>query len=68
MRMVDGARGALRWYSVQAMAVALAVQAAWTALPPDLAARVPDWVASAVTGAVLVLGILGRLVDQGGGR
>ena len=68
MRIVDGSWGALRWYSVQAMAAALAVQAAWTALPPDLAARVPDWVASAVTGAVLMLGILGRLVDQGAAR
>jgi len=68
MRIVDGAAGALRWYSVQAMAAALAVQAAWTALPPDLAARVPDWAASAVTAAVLALGILGRLVDQGAAR
>ena len=64
MRLVEGARKAWRWYSVQAMLMAGAIQGAWLALPPDLAARVPDGVASGVTIALMMLGIVGRLVPQ----
>jgi len=65
--LVPNWRRAWRWISVQAMALAIALQAGWQALPPDLAARIPgDWV-TALSVAVLVLGIIGRLVDQGGG-
>jgi hypothetical protein len=65
MKLVKDARSAWRWWSVQSMALAVAVQGAWQMLPPDLAARVPDWIGTAATVAILVLGIVGRLVDQG---
>ena len=66
MRLVKNARRSWRWFSVQAMAVAGAMQGAWLAMPPDLQARVPgEWV-DALTMAILALGIVGRLVDQGG--
>jgi hypothetical protein len=47
------------------MALATALQGGWLALPEDMKARVPaDWV-DALTIAVLVLGVIGRIVDQG---
>ena len=66
MKLVHNARAAWRWFSVQAMAAAAAIQGAWAMLTPEQVAMVPDWTANAVTGAILVLGIIGRLVDQGG--
>ena len=66
MRLVKDARKAWRWWSVQAMALAVAIQAGWQAMPEDLAARLPDGWVTGLSIAVLVLGIIGRLVDQGG--
>lgn len=64
VRFVAGARMAWRWWSVQAMALAVAIQAGWQAMPPDMAARIPEGVVTGVSIAVLVLGIAGRLVRQ----
>lgn len=66
MRLVKDAKRAWRFYSVQAMGVAAAIQGAWVALPPDMLASIPEWAVQAVTGVVLVSGVVGRLVDQGG--
>lgn len=57
-------RQAWRWLSVHAMTLALAVSAAWVAIPDDLRAAVPAWSAASLTGVLMVLGILGRLVKQ----
>lgn len=68
MKLVDGWRRAWRWFSVQALAVSGAGAAAWLMVPDDMRAAVPrEWLA---TGAIVlaVLGIIGRLVDQGGGK
>ncbi len=65
MRLVPNARHAWKWISVQAMAVSVAIQAAWMNLPPDMQARIPEAWVDIGTMAVLVLGIIGRLVDQG---
>jgi len=65
MKLIDDAGRAWRFFSVQAMAVAGALQGAWLAMPPGLQQRVPaEWV-DALTMAILALGIAGRLVDQG---
>lgn len=66
MKLVPNAGKAWRWFSVQAMAVSIAIQGAWQALPPDLATRLPEWAGDAASMAILALGIIGRLVDQGG--
>lgn len=66
MKLVPNARRAWRWFSVQAMAGSVALQGAWLALPPEMKAMVPDQVVMAATIALLVLGVIGRLVDQGG--
>jgi hypothetical protein len=68
MRLVDNARDAWRWFSVQAMALAVAVEGAWLAMPLDLKTRIPETWVDAVTMGLLVLGIFGRLVDQGTAR
>lgn len=57
-------RQAWRWLSIHAMTLALAVSAAWLAIPSDLRAMVPAWSAAGLTGSLMVLGILGRLVKQ----
>lgn len=64
--LVDGAKNAWRWWSVQAMALAGAIQGAWVFLPEDLKTRAPDELVSVVTAVLMVLGIVGRLVPQRG--
>jgi len=68
MKLVPEWRAAWRWFSVQSMGAAVAMQGAWLALSPDLKARVPDNLVDALTIGVLVLGVVGRLVDQGGSK
>jgi hypothetical protein len=65
MMLVKDAKSAWRWFSVQAMALQGAAAAAWLSVPDDLRAAVPDeWMAAGAI-ALAVLGIVGRLVDQG---
>lgn len=64
MKLVDNARDAWRWFSVQAMALAVAIEGAWLAIPPDLKSRIPETWVDALTMGLLVLGIFGRLVKQ----
>lgn len=62
--LVDNARSAYRWFSVQAMIVAGAIQAAWMVLPEDMRASIPPGIVQGATIVLLVLGVVGRLVDQ----
>jgi hypothetical protein len=64
MKLVKNARHAWRWFSVQSMVVAGALQGAWLAIPADLKTHVPGWLATALTMGILALGVIGRLVDQ----
>jgi len=64
MRLVEEWRSAWRWFSLQAMALTAAIQAAWSALPDDLKQHVPAGIVTAVSIALLLLGIGGRLVKQ----
>jgi hypothetical protein len=67
MRLVPdytGWRDHFRWWSLRLMWLAGAIQGAWVALPPDLKATAPEWLPQAVTGALLIAGIAGRLVEQ----
>ena len=66
MKLVTNARQSWRWFSVQAMTVAVALQGAWMAIPDDLKSRVPDDLVNALTMGILVLGVIGRFVPQGG--
>lgn len=64
MTLVDNWRSAWKWISVHCMAWALALQGAWELCPADLKAGLPPKLVTVVTVALLVLGILGRLVKQ----
>ena len=65
MKLVDDAGKAWKWFSMQALALAAAIQTVWISLPPDVQARVPEEWVSYGTVAVLILGGIGRLVKQG---
>lgn len=68
IRLVRNWRQSWRWFSVNCMTLAAAIQGGWVALPEDMKAGIPaPWVSMASV-AVLVLGIIGRLIDQGGGE
>jgi hypothetical protein len=62
--LVENWRGAWRWFSLQAMALVAAIQGGWAALPDDLKQRFPARAVTALTLALLLLGIGGRLVKQ----
>ena len=65
MKLVKDARKAGRWFSVQAFALQGIAAASWLAVPGDMRAAVPpEWLAGAAL-FLTVLGIAGRLVDQG---
>jgi len=68
MKMIPNARSAWRFFSVQAMTLQGAAAGAWLAVPDDMRAAVPsEWLAIGAL-AITALGIIGRLVDQGGGE
>ena len=62
--MIAEWRQAWRWFSMQAMLLSGAVQAAWVALPADLKQYLPSWLGLVLSLSVLVLGLGGRLVRQ----
>lgn len=62
--LVENARSAWRWFSVQAMVLAGAIQGAWMFIPDDMKASIPPGIVQGVTIVLLVLGVAGRLVDQ----
>lgn len=64
MRLVEEWKGAWRWFSVQAMAASVAVQAAWVALPDDLKQHLPQKLVAALSLGFLLVGIAGRLIRQ----
>ncbi len=64
MKLISNWKKAWRMLSVQAMALAGAVQGAWMFIPDDMRSSIPANLAQAVTIALLVLGVVGRLVDQ----
>ena len=65
--LTDDWRDCWRWFSMHAMAMALALQVAWFELPDGMREALPAWVAHAVTIALLVLGMVGRLMRQAPG-
>jgi len=68
MKLVKDARKSWRWWSVRAMALQGAVAGSWLAVPDDMRGAVPaEWLAAAAI-LLTVMGIAGRLVDQGSGE
>ena len=64
MKIVDDAKRWWRWFSMQAMVAAAAIQGAWVFIPDSMRDSFPkNWI-QGFTVALLVLGIAGRLVNQ----
>lgn len=68
MRLVPQWRRCLRMFSIQAMVLAGAIQGAWVALPAEMKAAVSDDWLRYITIALMVAGVVGRLVVQEGVR
>ena len=66
MKLVKNAGSAWRFFSVQALTLVGVANIAWLNVPDDMRAAVPpEWLAFGA--AVFAgLGIIGRLIDQGG--
>lgn len=64
MKIIPNWRDALRMYSVQAQALNFAIIGAWQALPEDLQDALPETLILGVAMVLLVLGIVGRLIQQ----
>jgi hypothetical protein len=66
MKLVEDAKQCWRWVSMWCMTLAGALQGAWMFIPDDMKASMPHNLVQGATVALLVLGVAGRLVDQGG--
>lgn len=64
MKLIPNWKRAWRMFSVQAMALAGAIQGAWPLVPEDLKTSLPPTLVHWVSVALLLAGIAGRLVDQ----
>jgi hypothetical protein len=64
MQFVENAKNAWRWFSVQSMVLAGAIQGAWLFVPEDLRASLPQTWLQGITIALMVTGVAGRLVKQ----
>lgn len=64
MKLVPEWKRCLRMFSVQAMILAGAVQGAWASLPDEMKATVSDDWLRYGTIALMILGVIGRLVAQ----
>lgn len=66
MKLVDNWKRAHRMISVQLMAGAAAINAAWPAVPQDLKDALPHSIVHWVSIILLACAVGGRLIDQGG--
>lgn len=64
MKLIGNWRQAPRMISVQAMTAAGAIQGAWTVIPDDMRSTIPPGIVHWLTLVLLVVGIVGRLIQQ----
>ena len=65
MKLIDNWRSCLKWFSVQFPAINLAFLGTWSALPSKFQDALPmSWVIG-IAAVLIVLGVIGRLIDQG---
>ena len=66
MKLVAEWKSAWKWFSVQFVAAAGAVQLSVLAFPDTIRTWLPDWLTHVLAIALLSAAALGRLVDQKG--
>lgn len=64
MKLVANWKSAWKWFSVQFVAAAGAVQLSVLAFPDSIRAWLPDWLTHLLAVALLVAAVAGRLIDQ----
>lgn len=64
MKLVDNWKDAWKWFSVQALAVIVALPFVWASLPADIKGFLPDGAEPWVLVVIAVAGVLGRVIDQ----
>ncbi len=64
MKLVANWKFAWKWFSVQFVAAAGAVQLSLLAFPDGMRAWLPDWMTHLLAVALLLAAVVGRLVDQ----
>lgn len=64
MKLIPNWRRAWRMFSVQAMAAVAVLQTAWPQIPDDIKASWPPHLVHWVTVALVVAGVVGRVVAQ----
>ena len=64
LTLVDNAKNAWRWFSVQSMVLAVAIQGSWMFLSDEQKATLPTNFVQYLTLVLLALGLIGRLVKQ----
>lgn len=64
MKLVEDVRHFWKWFSVQAMVLAGAVQSAWAGFGDDLKQNLPHRLVTWLTIGLLIAGIAGRCVKQ----
>ena len=64
MTLVENVKDSWKWISMQAMALAAALQGAWVYIPEDLRSSANPYLVNGLTLVLLAIGIAGRLVKQ----
>ena len=64
MHIIPDWRRAWRWFSVQALALIVALPVVWAAMPADAKAFLPDGWEPWILMALAIAGLIGRFVDQ----
>jgi hypothetical protein len=64
MKLVDDWKSAWKWFSVQLVAAATAVQLSVLAFPDGMRGWLPDWLTHVLAVVLLAAAVFGRLVDQ----
>lgn len=64
MKLVDDWKDCWKWFSTQALAISIALQTAWLTMPEKLKSEVPSGLVEWLIVAILVAGVIGRVVKQ----
>ncbi len=64
MKLVDNAKNWYKMFSVQAQLAAGSILGSWRLIPEDLKQNLPQNIVIGVAIALLVLGVIGRLIKQ----